>query len=90
MSDINTELSAGVLRIELNRPDKKNAMTNGMYAEFAEILRSAAGDDAVHVVLWHGEVHGGAGDPWGTELDPALAAVTVEEVRTALDRLACL
>jgi ADP-heptose:LPS heptosyltransferase len=40
-----------------------------------------------HVVLWHGEVHGGAGDPWGTELDPALAAITVDEVLAALDGL---
>jgi hypothetical protein len=37
-----------------------------------------------HVVLWHGD---GAGDPWGTELDPALAAITVDEVREALERL---
>jgi ADP-heptose:LPS heptosyltransferase len=37
-----------------------------------------------HVALWHGEVHGGAGDPWGTELDPALARITVDEVRDAL------
>jgi ADP-heptose:LPS heptosyltransferase len=40
-----------------------------------------------HVVLWHGEVHGGAGDPWGTDLDPALARITVEEVVGALDGL---
>jgi ADP-heptose:LPS heptosyltransferase len=37
-----------------------------------------------HVVLWHGD---GAGDPWGTELDPALARITVEEVVAALDGL---
>ncbi|RZU34179.1 ADP-heptose:LPS heptosyltransferase [Blastococcus saxobsidens] len=37
-----------------------------------------------HVVLWHGD---GTGDPWGTELDPALARITVDEVTTALDRL---
>ena len=37
-----------------------------------------------HVVLWHGD---GDGDPWGTELDPALARVTVDEVVTALDSL---
>jgi ADP-heptose:LPS heptosyltransferase len=36
----------------------------------------------LHVVLWHGD---GTGDPWGTELDPALARITVEEVITALD-----
>jgi ADP-heptose:LPS heptosyltransferase len=41
-----------------------------------------------HVVLWHGD---GTGDPWGTELDPALAKVTVDEVTDALDGLlACV
>jgi ADP-heptose:LPS heptosyltransferase len=37
-----------------------------------------------HVVLWHGD---GTGDPWGTELDPALARITVDEVTAALDAL---
>ncbi|MGY1709437.1 glycosyltransferase family 9 protein [Geodermatophilus sp. SYSU D00758] len=37
-----------------------------------------------HVVLWHGD---GTGDPWGAELDPALARITVEEVTAALDAL---
>jgi ADP-heptose:LPS heptosyltransferase len=37
-----------------------------------------------HVVLWHGD---GTGDPWGTDLDPALARVTVDEVLAALDTL---
>jgi ADP-heptose:LPS heptosyltransferase len=37
-----------------------------------------------HVVLWHGD---GTGDPWGTELDPALARITVDEVTDALDIL---
>jgi ADP-heptose:LPS heptosyltransferase len=38
----------------------------------------------LHVVLWHGD---GAGDPWGTSLDPALARITVDEVTAALDGL---
>jgi ADP-heptose:LPS heptosyltransferase len=38
----------------------------------------------LHVVLWHGD---GTGDPWGTELDPALARITVDEVTGALGRL---
>jgi ADP-heptose:LPS heptosyltransferase len=38
-----------------------------------------------HVVLWHGD---GSGDPWGTELDPALAKITVDDVVTALRALA--
>jgi ADP-heptose:LPS heptosyltransferase len=40
-----------------------------------------------HVVLWHGD---GTGDPWGTDLDPALAQITVDEVITALDGLRCV
>jgi ADP-heptose:LPS heptosyltransferase len=40
-----------------------------------------------HVVLWHGD---GTGDPWGTELDPALARITVDEVVGALDDIAAL
>jgi ADP-heptose:LPS heptosyltransferase len=38
----------------------------------------------LHVVLWHGD---GTGDPWGTELDPALGTITVDEVTAALDGL---
>jgi ADP-heptose:LPS heptosyltransferase len=38
----------------------------------------------LHVVLWHGD---GAGDPWGTTLDPALARIPVDEVTSALDTL---
>ena len=38
----------------------------------------------LHAVLWHGD---GTGDPWGTELDPALARITVDEVTAALDDL---
>ncbi|MGY2004406.1 glycosyltransferase family 9 protein [Blastococcus sp. SYSU DS1024] len=37
-----------------------------------------------HVVLWHGD---GTGDPWGTDLDPALARITVDEVEGTLDQL---
>ena len=37
-----------------------------------------------HVVLWHGD---GTGNPWATELDPALGRITVDEVTTALDGL---
>ena len=54
MSDIVTEQTASVLRIQLNRPEKKNAMTSGMYLTLADMLNSAAKDDQVKVVLWHG------------------------------------
>src|SRR5499433_2000057 len=54
MSDINTERSGGILRVELNRPAKKNAMTAAMYTSLAEIFGDAGKDEAVRVVLWHG------------------------------------
>jgi len=54
MSDIVTERSGAILRVELNRPAQKNAMTAGMYTGLADTLRKAATDEAVRVVLWHG------------------------------------
>src|SRR5215510_383822 len=54
MSDIITERSGSILRVELNRPTKKNAMTAAMYTSLAEIFRAADTDDAIRVVLWHG------------------------------------
>jgi enoyl-CoA hydratase/carnithine racemase len=54
MSDIITERSGEVLRIQLNRPAQKNAMTSAMYITLADLLNEAAEDDQIHVVLWHG------------------------------------
>jgi len=54
MSDIVTERSANILRIQLNRPARKNAMTVAMYNTMADLLNDAAKDDQIRVVLWHG------------------------------------
>src|SRR6267142_6463869 len=54
MSEILTERSGSILRVTLNRPAKKNAMTSSMYLSMAEILNDAAKDDDVLVVLWDG------------------------------------
>src|SRR5262249_5975642 len=54
MSDINTERSAGILRVEINRPEKKNALTAAMYSRLADIFNEAAKDEETQVVLWHG------------------------------------
>jgi hypothetical protein len=37
MDEIITELSGSILRVELNRPKKRNAMTSGMYVALANI-----------------------------------------------------
>jgi enoyl-CoA hydratase/carnithine racemase len=69
MTDIVTERSGSILRIQLNRPSKKNAMTSAMYIAMADLLEAAAKDDGVRVVLWHG-----AGDSFcaGNDLDDFL------------------
>ena len=54
MSDIVTEQSDGILRVELNRPDKKNALTAAMYTRLADIFNEAAKDEETRVVLWCG------------------------------------
>jgi enoyl-CoA hydratase/carnithine racemase len=69
MSDVVTERSGGILRVQLNRPAKKNAMTSAMYDTMADLLNAAAKDDDIRVVLWHG-----AGDSFcaGNDLEDFL------------------
>ena len=50
-----TEIKDGVLRVELCRPDKKNALTGPMYAVLADAFVAAEGNPAVRVVLIHGQ-----------------------------------
>jgi enoyl-CoA hydratase/carnithine racemase len=54
MGEIITDRSQSILRVELNRPAKKNAMTSRMYVMLADIFNEAAEDDGTRVVLWHG------------------------------------
>jgi len=64
MSDILTERSGNILRIQLNRPARKNAMTVAMYNTMADLLNDAVKDDQIRVVLWHG-----AGDSFSAGMD---------------------
>ena len=54
MDEIITEYSENILRVELNRPTKKNAMTSRMYVALAEILNEATKDERARVVVLHG------------------------------------
>src|SRR5256884_8419861 len=54
MNEIITERSDSVLRVQLNRPASKNAMTSAMYIVLADAFNAAAKDDQIRVVLWHG------------------------------------
>ncbi|WP_411378597.1 enoyl-CoA hydratase-related protein [Pseudomonas sp. MPB26] len=44
----------GLLTLQLNRPDKKNALTRAMYTQLAEALEQADADANIRCVLLHG------------------------------------
>ena len=50
-----TEELQGVLRVEIRRPEKKNALTAAMYGRLAEVFQEAASDPDVRVLLLHGQ-----------------------------------
>src|SRR5690606_1573282 len=52
---IRTDLTDGVLSVTFARPDKKNAITQAMYAALSEATEQARADDAVRVVLFKAE-----------------------------------
>src|SRR5438034_11774720 len=54
MDEIVTEHTGSILRIQFNRPTKRNAMTSAMYLALAGIFNEAANDENTRVVLWHG------------------------------------
>jgi len=54
MDEIVTERSGSILRVQLNRPEKRNAMTSSMYATLADVFNEAAKNESTRVVLWHG------------------------------------
>src|SRR5258707_5255830 len=54
MDDIVTQHVGSILRVQLNRPTKRNAMTSAMYVALAGIFNEAANDENTRVVLWHG------------------------------------
>ena len=56
MPEIVTERVENVLRIQFNRPEKKNAMTSNMYSTIAELLNAAAKDDETRVEIGRAHV----------------------------------
>jgi enoyl-CoA hydratase/carnithine racemase len=86
MSDhILVEHSGAVLRLQLNRPAKKNALTSEMYGALADGLAEAAREDSIHVVLITG-VPGTfcAGNDLRAFVDPM---ETGEQVRRFLEQI---
>ena len=55
MNQVIIETKDRITRIELNRPEKKNALSPQMYAAMALALGAADADEQVRVVLIHGQ-----------------------------------
>jgi enoyl-CoA hydratase/carnithine racemase len=54
MNELLTERSGNILRVQFNRPAKKNAMTLAMYTGLADLLNEAGKDETINAVLLHG------------------------------------
>src|SRR6202051_5036999 len=54
MNELLNERSGSILKVQFNRPAKKNAMTAAMYIGLADLLNEAARDDNIHAVLLYG------------------------------------
>jgi enoyl-CoA hydratase/carnithine racemase len=52
---IQTETSQAIARIQIVRPERKNAITAEMYAALAQAVLAAEGDDSVRTILLHGQ-----------------------------------
>ena len=73
----------GVMRITLARPEKKNALTNAMYAALGEALTRAESDPAVRVVLFDAEGDAfTAGNDLGDFAAVAAGTLAREEMKT--------
>lgn len=53
--DIQTSKADGILTIEFNRPEKKNAITSAMYQAMADAVKDAESDSAVRAILITGK-----------------------------------
>jgi len=82
MDQIKTERKDGVLRITIDRPEKKNALTAAMYLALAEAVNQGDAEQAVRVMLLHGngdsftagnDLEDFLANPWrGDSLPPAV------------------
>jgi enoyl-CoA hydratase/carnithine racemase len=66
---IDLQLSAGIATLTLNRPDKRNAMSDAMRSEFTEALERVAADKAIKALVLTGAGKGfcAGGDIAGME-----------------------
>ena len=76
---IDYSAAAGVARITLNRPEKRNAITSEMMTALSEVLQRGAADSAVRVLLIRG-----AGKDFCAGLDLSEELKSAEDAETSL------
>ncbi len=62
--NVNVELDDGIAWVELNRPDKRNAMNPRLNAEMVQVLEAIDADDDARVLVLTG-----AGEAWSAGMD---------------------
>jgi len=82
MGEVQTELKGDVLRIAIDRPEKKNALTSAMYTALAEAIGQGEANADVRVMVLHGngdwftagdDLEDFVANPWkGQAVPPAL------------------
>ncbi|WP_374545912.1 enoyl-CoA hydratase-related protein [Rhodoblastus sp.] len=80
MADVEIARSGAVLELTLNRPAKKNALTNAMYRTLTDALSEAARDEGIGVVLIAGA--GGVFSA-GNDIGDFIAALSGGEMAAA-------
>ncbi len=81
MNQLLVAREGAIQHIQLNRPEKKNALTTAMYAAFADAVEAAERDAGVRVLLMYG-----AGDSFtaGNDLQDFLAHPPHDEAQPTL------
>lgn len=87
MSLILIEIVDDILVMSINRPDKRNALTDEMYAEMAHILRENADNPDVKVLLLKGE---GEHFTAGNDLAKFAEVTEKDELKSTLDFMTAL
>lgn len=77
----------GIMSIILNRPDKKNALSNAMYKTFNDALKQAGNDDDIRVVLIRGN---GNSFTSGNDIADFLSADVAFENKAVIETLTLL
>jgi enoyl-CoA hydratase/carnithine racemase len=87
MSEIIVSRADGVCEVQLNRPEKRNALTLSMYGSIIDALNEARADDSIRVVLISGA---GASFTAGNDLNDFISQGDFTESNNAIRFLGAL